>query len=306
MKNITRRAMLAGTTAAAIGTGFRPKAATAADASLLKTSLTPFGAERAGNAEGSIPAWTGGYLTVPAGYVSGQPRPDPFAQDKVLFSITAQNVAQYADKLPQGVIEMMKLYPSYRVDVYPTRRSHALPQYVYDNIALNVTRAQLSADGTAVTGAFGGVPFPIPANGAAVMWNHLTAFQGEALKVLNSNYVVTGSGQKYLASLTTVTPGSTSSSSWPHWPRRIRPVWASCRSSSWTPNRTRRRPCNTCPASAGCARRQTSPTTIPTCWPAASAISTRISSMTGGSTSMISSWPASGRCSSPTTTTAVF
>jgi hypothetical protein len=212
MKNINRRSLLLGTTAAAVGAGFNAAVAQIAaaqtatpDASLLTTSLTPFGAERAGNADGSIPAWTGGYSTVPAGYVSGQPRPDPFAADKVSFSITTQNVTQYADKVPQGVIEMMKLYPTYRVDVYPTRRSHAMPQYVYDNIALNVTRAQLSADGTAVTGAFGGVPFPIPANGAEVMWNHLTAFQGEALKTLNPNYVVTSSGQKYMASLAMVT-----------------------------------------------------------------------------------------------------
>jgi hypothetical protein len=207
MKTINRRSLLLGT-AAAIGAGLRPAAAqtaTAKDPSLLTSTLTPFGAERAGNADGSIPAWTGGNTTMPAGYISGQPRPDPYANDKVLFSINAQNVAQYANKLPQGAVEMMKLYPTYRVDVYPTRRSHAMPQYVYDNIALNVTRAQLSADGTAVSGAFCGAPFPIPANGAEVMWNHLTAFQGEALKVLNSNYVVASSGQKYLASLATVT-----------------------------------------------------------------------------------------------------
>jgi len=80
-----------------------------------------------------------------------------------------------------------------------------MPQYVYDNIALNVTRAQLSAVGSAVSGAFSGVPFPMPSNGAEVMWNHLTAFQGEALKVLNANDVVASSGQKYLASLTFVT-----------------------------------------------------------------------------------------------------
>jgi hypothetical protein len=206
MKNMKRRAWLLGTTAAAIGAHLKPAfAQTAADPALLKTTLTPFGAERAGNAAGTIPAWTGGYTTVPAGYVSGQPRPDPFADDKVLFSIKADNAAQYADQLPQGAIEMLKRYPTYRIDVYPTRRSHAMPQYVYDNSALNVTRAQLSADGTAVTGAFGGAPFPIPANGAEVMWNHLTAYQGEALKVLNANYVVASSGQKYLASLTTVT-----------------------------------------------------------------------------------------------------
>ena len=209
MKTINRRSMLLGTTAAAIGAGARLKPAfaqtAAKDPSLLTTTLPPFGATRAGNAYGSIPAWTGGYTTVPAGYVTGAPRPDPFASDAKLYSIDASNIAQYAGKLPQGVAEMIKLYPTYRVDVYPTHRSHAMPQYVYDNIAQNVTRAQLSADGTAVSGAYGGVPFPMPDNGAEVMWNHLTAFQGESLKALNSNYVVASSGQKYLASLATVT-----------------------------------------------------------------------------------------------------
>jgi hypothetical protein len=207
MNNMKRRSLLFGTTAALVGAGLRPvfaQTAPARDPSLLTTTLTPFGAERAGNADGTIPAWTGGITSAPAGYVSGTPRPDPFADDKVQFSINAQNVAQYADKLPQGAVEMMKRYPTYRVDVYPTHRPHALPNYVYDNIARNVTRAQLSADGTAVSGAFGGVPFPIPANGSEVMWNHLTSYQGEGLKALNSNYVVASSGQKYLASLATV------------------------------------------------------------------------------------------------------
>ncbi len=33
---------------------------TAQEAARLKTDLTPLGAERAGNKDGSIPAWTGG------------------------------------------------------------------------------------------------------------------------------------------------------------------------------------------------------------------------------------------------------
>ena len=37
----------------------------AAAATLLTTTLTPLGAERAGNADGSIPAWTGG-MTEPS------------------------------------------------------------------------------------------------------------------------------------------------------------------------------------------------------------------------------------------------
>ena len=35
------------------------------EAAKLKTTLTPFGAERAANKEGTIPAWDGGYSKVP-------------------------------------------------------------------------------------------------------------------------------------------------------------------------------------------------------------------------------------------------
>src|ERR1700689_738406 len=52
-------------------------AVTDQQAQQLKTTLTPLGGERAGNKDGTIPAWTGGYTTVPTGYKSGDPRPDP-------------------------------------------------------------------------------------------------------------------------------------------------------------------------------------------------------------------------------------
>ena len=44
-------------------------AVSAQEAQQLKTSLTPVGAERAGNAAGTIPAWTGGVTAPPPGYV---------------------------------------------------------------------------------------------------------------------------------------------------------------------------------------------------------------------------------------------
>src|SRR5215469_13573147 len=71
-------------------------------AALLKSRLTPVGAERAGNADGSIPAWTGGYTTTSPGYQDGAPRPDPFTNDKPLFSITSKNYRDYGEKLPEG------------------------------------------------------------------------------------------------------------------------------------------------------------------------------------------------------------
>jgi hypothetical protein len=67
------------------------------EAERLKSELTPLGAERAGNKEGTIPDRDGGYIKVWPGYQSGQPRPDPFADEKPRLRITAKNVDQYAD-----------------------------------------------------------------------------------------------------------------------------------------------------------------------------------------------------------------
>ncbi len=75
------------------------------------TELTPVGAIRAGNADGTIPAWEGGIKTPPAGYKEGDWYIDPYADDKPLFTITAQNYQQYADKLTAGQIAMRKKYP---------------------------------------------------------------------------------------------------------------------------------------------------------------------------------------------------
>ncbi len=158
-----------------------PAAISPEEAERLKGDLTPMGAERAGNKEGIIPAWTGGYTTVPAGYVSGNVRPDPFADEKSLFSITAKNMDKYADKLTERTKVLLKAYPDYRIDIYPTHRTAALPQYIYDNTFKNATRAKTTNNSLSIEGAYGGAPFPIPKTGYEVMWNHLTAFWGEAV-----------------------------------------------------------------------------------------------------------------------------
>ena len=97
-------------------------AVTPDDASLLKSKLTPLGGERAGNADGSIPAWTGGYTTVPPGYKSGDARPDPFSADKPVTTITRGNLDKYSAKLPQGALELFKRNADFRMVIYPTRR----------------------------------------------------------------------------------------------------------------------------------------------------------------------------------------
>ena len=131
------------------------------EAAKLKTTLTPLGAERAGNEDGSIPAWTGGYTQAPADYKSGDVRPDFFAGEKPLYSITAENMEQYADKLTDGTKGLLQKYPDFRMDIYPTHRSAAAPQWYYDNTFKNATSAKLTGDGYRFEGAYGGVPFPI-------------------------------------------------------------------------------------------------------------------------------------------------
>ncbi|WP_119678866.1 DUF1329 domain-containing protein [Indioceanicola profundi] len=159
------------------GTAMAQENFTASD---LGGKLTPMGAIKAGNADGSIPEWTGGITQPPAGYTPGMHHPDPFADDKPLFTITAQNMGQYADKLTEGHKALLQQYPdSYRMPVYPTRRSASAPQSVYDASIANAKNAKLVADGNGVEGAAHGVPFPVPQTGVEPVWNHLLRWRGQ-------------------------------------------------------------------------------------------------------------------------------
>lgn len=150
------------------------------DAARLGKDLTPLGAETKGNADGSIPAWDGGLKTAPAGYKPGMHHPDPFAGDQPLYTVTGANAAQYAAKLTAGQQAVLKAYPSYKLVVYPTRRSASAPQAIYDATRQNATSAKLIADGNGISGAIRGAPFPLPQNGLEVLWNFLTRFRGVA------------------------------------------------------------------------------------------------------------------------------
>jgi hypothetical protein len=198
MFSMKRRSVLKASVAS-FALGAAPKWSLAQDAAYgpedLKSVLTPYGAIRAGNAEGTIPPWTGGYSTVPPGYQQGDPRPVPFADEKSLFSITAANMSQHQDKLSAGAMALVQKYADFRMDVYTTHRTGIAPQYVYDNIYKNATSAQLSPDGNSITGAYGGIPFPIPTNGHQVMWNHLLAWQGTTVHYVSDAYTVTAAGQ---------------------------------------------------------------------------------------------------------------
>lgn len=159
-------------------------AATAAvsetEAARLGRDLTPLGGEVKANADGTIPAWTGGIQSPPTGYKAGDHHPDPFAADQPLYTITGANAAPHEARLTAGQLAVLKAYPSYRLTVYPTRRSASNPPRIYEATRRNATTAQLVSGGNGIGGATVGIPFPIPQNGLEVLWNSLTRYRGVA------------------------------------------------------------------------------------------------------------------------------
>jgi hypothetical protein len=170
--------------------------AATADASSLTTNLTPVGAERAGNADGSIPAWTGGVVSPPLPPDQSVVVP-MFTDEQALYTVDGSNMVQHQGMLSEGTEALMTKY-GFKIKVYQTHRTAAAPQYVYDNIAKNVTRSKLEAAGGryGFTGGYGGVPFPIPDSddpntaGVQIIWNHLVAWPGYSYKTDSTAFVV--------------------------------------------------------------------------------------------------------------------
>ena len=160
---------LAGQSAAAIS---------AEEAAKLGDSLMPFGGIKAGNAEGTIPPWEGGITELPPAYEKGMHHPDPYADDGVLFTITTENMDQYADKLTAGHQAMLTTYPDFQMKVYPTRRSVSAPQRLYDDTREAAQKAELASSGYGVLNVTSGIPFPIPQSGIEAIWNHILRWRG--------------------------------------------------------------------------------------------------------------------------------
>jgi len=150
-------------------------------ASALGKSLTPIGAEKAGNG-GAIPAWDGGLKNLPAGFEPGGAYINPYADDERLFDINRSNVDQYKDKLSPGQVAMIKRYDDYHIPVYPTHRPANFPEKYTTATLENATKVNLVDDGNGLENYVTGTPFPIPQSGVEVVWNHITRYQGESSK----------------------------------------------------------------------------------------------------------------------------
>ena len=88
----------------------------AAQVAQLGQSLTLIGAEKAANADGTIPEYTGGNTTLPAGFTQGDSmRPNPYEDEQPRLVIDAKNAAENKDKLTATINELFKRFPDFRL-----------------------------------------------------------------------------------------------------------------------------------------------------------------------------------------------
>jgi hypothetical protein len=196
MMSIRTLSCIAATLAVAIASAPTRAATTAEEAKQLGATLTPWGAEVAASKDGAVPAYGKDTIKVPAGYDPKKPgfRPDPFADEKPLFTVTSANLAQHADKVTEGLKEVLRKYPTFKIDVYPSHRTAVYPQYVIDNTIKNATACKLVQGGNKLEGCYGGLPFPIVKSGAEAVWNKLTAFTAPAWASTFASVYVDASG----------------------------------------------------------------------------------------------------------------
>jgi hypothetical protein len=167
----------------------------------LGQDLTPLGGERAGNAAGSIPSWQGGLAQPPANYRPGMHHPDPYAGDAPLYRVDGRNLDEHRAQLPAGLQALLQHNPGYSLRVYPTRRSAAAPQRIYDATRFNARNAELISGGNGVAGVAAGIPFPLPQDGQQAIWNHIMRYRGEQISMHTNQAAVLANGAYNLLKL---------------------------------------------------------------------------------------------------------
>lgn len=148
----------------------------AEEAARLGQDLTPMGAEKAGNADGSIPAWDPTGTPIPADFVPGSANyVTPYPDEKPLYTIDGSNWQEHSDQLTEGSKGIFEKLGSkgFAMNVYPTKRSYEAPDWLYANNVKNATGASLIEGGQKIEGNYPGVPFPIPQSALEVLWNHM-------------------------------------------------------------------------------------------------------------------------------------
>jgi hypothetical protein len=165
------------------------------EAAKLGKELTPIGAEKAGNGDGSIPAWTplpgGGPLT------GAYPTNPEIDGEKPLFTITKANLSKYQDKLSEGHKYLLKTFDDYKMNVYPSHRIASWPDFIYKATYQNALTCEMIGTDTPDNCKLG-FPFPIPKTGAEPIWNHKLKWRGEAVTRYNNQMIVQPDGKYQL------------------------------------------------------------------------------------------------------------
>lgn len=147
----------------------------------LGNDLTPMGSEKAGSPDGMVPAWDGGLSAPPAGVkfdAKTQNPANPFPGDQPKFTVTGANMAQYEQHLTDGHKALLKKFGSYKMKVYQSRRTCALPQYAYEAAKKNAASADLSRDGDGVQNFTQGLPYPIFNNAMELIMDKRFSYRG--------------------------------------------------------------------------------------------------------------------------------
>ncbi len=191
--------LIAGLVSMLLSAGLANARVSEEEAARLGADLAPFGAEVAGNEEGTIPPWSGKWKGLPPGLEYDGPagkRPSPYADDQLLFSITPENYTQHKDHLSEGQIALFERYPTFRMDVYPTHRDFDYHDRTVEKTRWNATHTELSNGVESLANYTGGLAFPIPADAYEVMWNTRTTpcYASSTGKV--DNYAVYANGER--------------------------------------------------------------------------------------------------------------
>ena len=165
----------------------------------LGEELTPVGAIRAGNEDGTIPAWEPRPQEGPLkGFWPSYP---DLEAEEPKFTISAENMDKYADKLTHGHRELLERYPdSYRMNVYPSHRIANFPQEILDGSIENADSAVLDTIDEPRNASLG-FPFPIPQSGAEPIWNHKTKYRGASGRRYNNQMIVQLDGEYTLTKI---------------------------------------------------------------------------------------------------------
>ena len=104
-------------------------------------------------------------------------------------------MAQYADLLSPGYKALLQKYPDYKLNVYPSHRTAALPQSEYAEIAKEAGQVDLANNGNGLLNYDKtSVPFPLPKNGIEAIYNHLVRYRAGGYQYFPTEMVVQANG----------------------------------------------------------------------------------------------------------------